>query len=276
MTVSPTYRVVSFAGALLGALLAPVRVTAQRVLTVIAHDTALEAAPTVPAGLTTIRLVLQGKKRRELVVHRIPAGTTIESLVRGAAGRSTRWFERLSLGGPAVPPNPMTEATVTLDLRPGRFALVAYEVDGAGRPKGGRFLSREFTAIASAVLIASRFPVPDATIKVKDTRIVVSGAVRPGRRTLQVENTGARPHELIIGRLLAGKTLDDVRRWNPNGNGAAPFVYVGGVTPMSPGAEAQTELVLQRGVHVVLCPMQETGLKGRDYERGALASFNVN
>src|SRR5215468_3246478 len=51
---------------------------AQRVLTVVAHDTSLESSPTVPAGMTTVRLALAGKAKRELVVHRVPAGTSPE------------------------------------------------------------------------------------------------------------------------------------------------------------------------------------------------------
>src|SRR5512138_51601 len=47
------------------------RDAAQRVLTVIARDKSLEASPTVPAGITTIRLKIDGAVRRELVVHRV-------------------------------------------------------------------------------------------------------------------------------------------------------------------------------------------------------------
>ena len=59
---------------------------AQRVLTVVVHDTTLEAAPTVPAGVVTVRLVSKSATRRDLVVHRVPVGTTPEEVARGAAG----------------------------------------------------------------------------------------------------------------------------------------------------------------------------------------------
>jgi len=275
LTALRTRRAVVYAGAVLAGATGPAQAHAQRVLTVVAHDATLESSPTVPAGLTTVRLLLKGPVRRELVVHRIPAGTTGESLVRGAVGRPSRWFERWSFGGPTVPRDSAGDATATFDLRPGRYALVAYEVDAAGRPRGDRLIWRQITAIAASVLIPGRFPVPDATIKVKDSRIDVAGAMRPGQRTLQVENVGSRPHEVIIGRLAAGKTLDDVRRWNRDRDEPAPFVYVGGLTPMSPGAEAQTRLVLQGGVHVVLCPMRDEGTMTRDYARGVLATFKV-
>lgn len=253
----------------------PTRAHAQRVLAVVAHDTTLESSPTVPAGLTTVRLVLRGKARRELVVHRIPAGTTGEALVHGAVGRPPRWFRRWSFGGPAVPHDSATEAAATFELRPGRYALVSYEVDADGRPRGDRLIWRQVTAIAAAVLIPGRFPVPDATMKVRDSRIDITGALRPGQRTLQVENVGSRPHEVIIGRLATGKTLADVRRWNRDRGGPAPFVYIGGLTPMSAGGEAQTRLVLQSGTHVVLCTMHHDGATGYDYQRGVLASFEV-
>jgi len=256
---------------------APVsRIGAQRVLTVVARDTSLESSPTVPAGLTTVRLVLNGKARRELVVHRVPAGTTPEELVRGAAGRPERWFQQWSFGGPSVPRDSTSDASATLDLRPGRYMLVSYEVDPAGRPRGDRFISREVTAIAASVLIPARFPVPDLTIRIKDARMDVLGVVRSGQRMVQVENAGGHPHDLLLGRLKPGKTIDDVRRWDRGRTDPAPFVYVGGLTPMSSGVTAQTKLLLQTGMHVVLCTVRHSGDREYDYQRGVVASFKVN
>ena len=242
--------------------------------TVIAHDTTLESAPTVPAGLVTFRLVLKAKTRRELVVHRVPVGTTPEEVVRGAAGRPERWFQRWSFGGPGVPRDSATEANATLDLRPGRYAMVAYEVDPAGRARGQHFIWREVVAVAASALIAARFSVPDSRVRVKDGSIEVLGVMRPGQRTLQIENVGSRPHELIVGRLKAGKTMADAQRWNRDGSGEAPFVYVGGVTPMSAGVTVQTRLVLQSGAYVVLCPHRsERGPP--DNARGVISTFRV-
>ena len=98
----------------------------------------------------------------------------------------------------------------------------------------------------------------------------VLGTLRSGQRTLQIENAGSRPHEVIVGRLKPGKTVTDVQRWSHNATGEAPFVFVGGVTPMSSRLTAQAGLVLQSGDHVVLCPM------GGDHARGVMASFRVN
>jgi hypothetical protein len=254
----------------------PAAANAQRVLTAVAFDTSIDVPPTVPAGLTTFRLLLKGRVRRELVVHRIPAGTMPEVLVKGAAGRPERWFEHWSFGGPGVPRDSSNEAAVTLDVRPGRYALVSYEVDAAGRPRGDKYIWREVTAIAASILIPSRVSVPDATIRVKDSRVDVTGVLKTGARTLQIESAGARPHELLIGRLKPGKTTEDVRRWDRDRNDPPPFVYVGGLTPMSTGVTAQTRLVLQTGTYVVLCPMRHAGVRDRDYQHGVMASFKVN
>ena len=250
--------------------------SAQRVLAVIARDTALEVSPTVPAGITTVRLVLQGKARRELVVRRVPAGTPPETLIRGATGRPAKWFAQWSFGGPAVPRDSATDASVTVELRPGRYLLVAYEVDAGGKVRGDRFLWQPVTAVASSALIPGRFAVPELTLKVRDARIDVQGTLRPGQRTIQVENIGAQPHELIIVRLKPGKTAADVRAWAQRRGEPAPFVYVGGLTPMSPGMTAQTRLVLQTGEHVVLCPLRDGREGAAGYERGVLTTFKVS
>ena len=250
--------------------------SAQRELTVVAHDTALVASPTMVAGLASLRLVLKGTTRRDLVIRRIPAGSAPEVFVRGAAGRNERWFSLSTFGGPAVPRDSATDASAIVDLRPGRYALVSYEVDAAGRPRGDKYLWRMVTAVAASVLIPARFAMPDLSVKVKDARVEVTGTVRPGRRAIQVENVGARPHELIIGRLKPGKSLADVQRWNRDKGEAAPFVYVGGITPIASGVTAQTRVVLQSGMHVVLCAMRSEHARAPDHELGVAASFNVN
>jgi len=78
------------------------------------------------------------------------------------------------------------------------------------------------------------------------------GVLRRGQRVVQIENAGAQAHELTIVRLKAGKTAEDAQRWLRDRKDAPPFVYVGGVTPMSPGVTIQARLVLQSGTHVVL------------------------
>ena len=248
----------------------------QRVLNVVASDGSIETPPTVPAGLTIIRLTIKGNVRREVVVHRVPEGTTSAELVRGAAGRPERWFEHWSFGGPGVPRDSAFDASATLDLRPARYVVVAYEVDSAGRPRGDRFVWREVIAIAASVLIPVRFALPDVTIHVLDSKITTLGGVRSGQRIVQVENVGIRPHELLIGRLAPGKTIEDVRRWDRDRGASPPFVYVGGLTPMSSGMTVQTRLMLQKGVYVVLCAMRHAGAREPDYQRGVMASFNVN
>jgi hypothetical protein len=249
----------------------------QRVLAVVARDTALEVSSTVPAGITTVRLTLQGKARRELVVRRVPAGTPPEALIRGAAGRPSKWFAQWSFGGPAVPRESAKDksASATVELRPGRYLLVAYEVDSGGRVRGDRYLWQPFTAVAASALIPSRFPVPDLTVKIRDARIDVQGTIRRGDRTVQVENVGGQPHELIIARLKPGKTVDDVRAWTARRAEPAPFDYVGGLTPMSPGMTAQTRLTFQEGEHVVLCPMPG-GRDGAGEKGGVLTVFKVS
>jgi hypothetical protein len=80
----------------------------------------------------------------------------------------------------------------------------------------------------------------------------------------------------MIARLKPGKTVDDVRRWDRDRADVPPFVYVGGLTPMSSGVKAQMRLVLQTGEHVVLCTLRHAGARERDYQRGVMASFKVN
>jgi hypothetical protein len=252
----------------------PKAVEAQRTLNVIVSDTAIAAPPSIPAGLVTVVMNLTGKVRRELVVHRVPSGTLAADVARSAVGRPTKWFERWSFGGPAVPRDTLRESRASMELRPGQYVLVAYEVDAMGRARGGRMIWRSFSAVAASVLIPARFSDADLTIRVKDARGDVSGSIRAGRRAVRVENAGGRPHQVMIARLKPGKTADDVKGWRRD-RGDPPFAYVGGLTPMSPGMRAQTNLVFLAGTHVVICPLEEARGGGHDHETDLLATFTV-
>ena len=236
----------------------------------------LVASPTLVAGLVTLRLELKGSKRRDLVIRRIPAGLAPEVFVRGAAGRNEGWFAQSSFGGPAVPRDSTSNATAVVDLRPGNYALVSYEVDTFGRPRGDKYLWRVVTALAASVLIPARFSHPDITVRIKDTRIEILGGARAGPRIIQVENAGARAHELIVGRLKPGKTIADVQHWKREKGEESPLIYVGGVTPIATAVTAQTRLVLQSGTYVVLCAMRGEHARAPDHELGVAATFRVN
>jgi len=253
---------------------APSQVEAQRTLNVMVSDTAIAASPSIPAGLTTVVMNLTGKVRRELVVHRVPSGTLAADVARGAVGRSAKWFERWSFGGPAVPRDTLRESRATVDLRPGQYVLVAYEVDPAGRARGDRMIWRPFSAVAASVLIPARFSDADLTIRVKDARAEVVGSIRSGQRAIRVENIGGRPHQVLIARLKPGKTVADIKGWRRD-RADPPYVYVGGLTPMSGGMIAQATLVFQAGTHVVLCPLEEAPRGGHDHATALLATFTV-
>jgi hypothetical protein len=139
-----------------------------------------------------------------------------------------------------------------VDLRPGRYAFVSYDVDATGRPRGDKHKWVMVTAMRSTALIPDRLPVADATLKVRDNRIDMIGVLRRGQRIVQIENTGTQAHGITIVRLKSGMTVDDAQRWFRDRKGTSPFVYVGGTTPMSAGVSAQTRLLFQSGTHVVL------------------------
>lgn len=267
-------RVAGGAGVVL-LFLAPSPAVAQRTLLVVGRDTALEAPPSVGAGLVAVRFQNDGKVRRELVVRRIPAGRTPEEILSGPSGKPPALFAEWSFGGPALGDS-AADGTVTMELRPGRYVLVAYEVDGAGRPRADGLMWRAVSAMRTSVLISGRFPTPDVRARIKDSGLEITGLFQRGARTFNVRNASAHAHEFRVGRLRPGKTVDDVRRWSPAGNSERPFVQVGGTTPLSPSREAQTRLVLQPGDYVILCTLRH----GRDgkphHQTGMLEWFRVS
>lgn len=76
-----------------------------------------------------------------------------------------------------------------------------------------------------------------------------------GKVTIEMENQGKQPHELVMGELLDGKTIDDVNALLAKGDPGKPpkwFKTTGG-TGAKPGGTGKLNADLTAGNYVFLC-----------------------
>ena len=258
LAVPSTAAAQSFASTSTKALASPAK---PRVVTVVSHDFAFDVPPSVPAGLTTFRLLNKGKQAHHFSLVRLDKGKTaadgLAALIKAGQGVRPDWMH--PVGGPnAVSPG--GEARATLDLAPGSY-LAFCEVPGPDpAPHFMKGMAKGFTVVPPAR--TESLPKADLAIKLTDFDFTFSKPLTRGRHVIAVTNTGAQPHMLVINRHPADKGNKEFLDWayDPKGQ-PAPGEGAGGVTEIAPGATVVMERNFPPGRYGLFCftPDTKTG-----------------
>ena len=227
------------------------------VVTITATDYAFSVPDTIPAGLTTLRLVNQGKELHHGSLIRLKDGKTIADFQSGlqAAMQSHAppppWIS--FVGGPnAVTPGDTGTATQTFE--PGNYVFVCWIPTADGTPHIMKGMMHAMVVKPNQGPAVAE-PTAALSIKLTDYDFVLSAPLTAGIRTVRVENGGAQPHEVVITALPPGKTLQDFIAWERGGEkGPLPTgKWLGGVVGMDPGGHAQFTATFAPGNYLLLC-----------------------
>lgn len=232
---------------------APTSLAKPKIVTVTAHDFAFDVPQSIPAGLTTFRLLNKGKQLHHFTVMRLDNGKTagegLAALIKAGQGPRPGWLH--PIGGPnAVSPG--GESNATLVLEPGNY-IAFCEVPGPDpAPHFAKGMVREFTVPAPSR--AEPLPKADMSIKLTDFDFVFPKPLTRGRHVIAVTNTGKQPHMLVINRNPPGKGNKEFLDWafDPKGK-LAPGEAAGGVTEIAPGATVLMERNFQPGRYGLFC-----------------------
>jgi hypothetical protein len=226
---------------------------APNLVTVTTREFAFEAPEVIPSGLTTVRLVNQGAEMHHAQLVRLDEGHTVAELMDLAAKGEGEGLPAWAhfVGGPNVPaPGGSSEATLRLDA--GAYALVCFVPSGDGVPHLMKGMVKGLTVVPATVPAA---PLAAAEVRMvlRDYAFDITPEITAGRRTIQVENAAAQPHEVVVMRLAAGKTPQDLLGWMQKQEGPPPAMPVGGTTLLSTGAVNQITADFEPGEYVLLC-----------------------
>ncbi|HEV8304390.1 MAG TPA: hypothetical protein VGQ25_05480 [Gemmatimonadales bacterium] len=224
------------------------------VVTITATDYAFAAPDTIPAGLTTFKMLNQGREPHQAVVMGASSKTWDE--IRAAMiapGPLAPW---LSLpGGPgAVAGDDSSNATARLE--PGNYFIVCFIPSPDGQPHVAKGMVRRLV-VAPAPLSASPPPAEphaEVVVTLSDYAFTLSTPLTAGTHTIRVENTGPQLHALSIERLAPGKTVADLQRWIAGGmKGEPPTRAVGGFEGPDVGKTGWFTVTLAPGKYVLSC-----------------------
>lgn len=227
---------------------------APNLVTVTARDFAFGAPSTIPAGLTTFRLVNEGPEMHHVQLVRLEDGHTLQELMElasagGEHGAMPAWAR--FVGGPNAPAPGGGESEATVELEAGSYALVCFIPSGDGVPHLMKGMVKPLTVVpaqSGAVL-----PAADVGITLRDYAFEIAPEITAGRHTIRVENAAAQPHELVLLRLAPGKTAQDFLAWVQTQDGPPPAMPMGGTSFLSTGEVNQITADFEPGEYALLC-----------------------
>ena len=227
---------------------------APHVVRVRATDYAFDAPTEIPAGMTTFRLANDGPDLHHVQVVRLDSAKTVADLQQAlkTGGKRPAWAT--NVGGPNATA-PKTEANATLNMEPGRYALVCsvHGPDGVAHVAKGMIQALTVTPQSGGATLATA-PAADAVLTLRDYAFDLSTPLRRGRQTLEVRTAAnTQPHEVVLARLLPGKTAEHLFAWMTKDEGSQPVTFLGGVADLVPGVSNYLTVHLAPGEYVLLC-----------------------
>lgn len=221
------------------------------VVTITATEYAFDAPAQIPAGLTTLRLVTNGKEMHHATLIKLEDGKTIDDFKQAMQkeGPPSSW---MSMSGGPNPPRPGGTTEETQILEPGNYVLVCFIPSPDGVPHIAKGMLRPITVTPSTGTQAAA-PVPDITVKLVDYGFEPSKPITAGKHIIRIENAGKQPHELVLVRLAPGKTVQQLASWVEKMDGPPPGEPLGGVASIHPGGYGFITADLTPGDYGFLC-----------------------
>jgi hypothetical protein len=230
------------------------------VVTIHAKEFAFEAPKSIPAGLTTFRLVNDGKQLHHLSIVKLAKGKTMKDFEAAmkSDGPPPGWIT--AVGGPnAALPGGAIEAT--LDLSPGSYVFLCFiPSPGEQMPHfaKGMVLPITVTAAGGVTQAGATYaptPVPDVHLELKDYGFKFSKPITAGKHTIHIMNDGPQDHEAILIQLAPGKHISDFNTWATTGGmqGPPPGRPIAGIAAMGKGRTATVTDDFTPGTYAITC-----------------------
>jgi len=242
-------------------------------LRIVATDFAFASPDTVPAGLTNIVMVNQGKDPHQAVVFRVDSAKTMAEVQAALMGPSIPSWITLP-GGPngAMPGDSANTMTV---LDPGNYVMVCFLNGADGKPHIEKGMIKSFVVKPAGPPLA--LPAADVTITTKDYAFDVSPAIAAGTHTVRMVNQGPQLHEIAVMKLAPGATMATVQAWAQGGmKGQPPMYPVGGIAGLSVGLTANFTETFAPGDYLLICFVPDSKDGKPHFMHGMMMPFKVS
>jgi hypothetical protein len=230
------------------------------VVTITATDYEFAAPETIAAGLTTFRLINQGREPHQAVIMGASGKTPTELLTAAVPkGSLPEWWREVLELHPTFPGGPgavmsADSSIITVNLPAGNYVISCFVPSPDGKMHVQKGMFRPLVVVPATAAAARTEPKSDITVTLSDYAFTPSAPLTAGTHTIRVENSGPQLHELTIERLAPGKTLADWQRWLAGGMRGEPVsAPAGGLAGPDVGKVGLVTITLTPGHYLFLC-----------------------
>lgn len=229
----------------------------------------------VPAGITTVEIVNQGKDLHHAQVVKLESGKTVEDFVSAMKADPVHWPDWVSFAGGPNAVAPGDRATATMRLEAGRYLMLCLIPDKQGKPHVMLGMQKSFAVIPVST-VALTEPASDVTITQRDFHFDVSQPIVPGTHTIQVINRGSQPHEVVVVKLAPGATVQQfLAAFEPGAVGPPPGRPVGGIVGLDRGGHGYFTATFEPGRYALMCFLPDQATGKEHFAQGMISEFTV-
>ena len=134
---------------------------------------------------------------------------------------------------------------------PGQYTVICVIPSPDGKPHLAKGMMRGLVVTPGSSTAA--LPAPDLTMTLSDYDFQLSTPLTAGRRVIRIENTAEQPHELVLFKLNAGRTVQDMLDWSMKVEGPPPGVPLPGISPLSNGISNTVAVDVTPGQYALIC-----------------------
>lgn len=241
----------------------------------VAHDYGFTGPDHIPAGMTTVQVVNQGKDLHHVQIMQLTEGKTandFQAAMKADPSHPPTWAKLV--GGPnAVMPG--SEATASMALTAGNYLLLCLIPDSKGVPHVALGMVKPLT-ITPTNHPVTKEPASDLTITMSDFSFVLSQPIAAGTHTVRVTNAGAQPHEVVLVKLDDGKTVKDFgAAFEPGASGPPPGRAMGGLVGIEQGANGFFSGRFEPGRYGLICFFPDAKSGAPHFTKGMVLDFTV-
>lgn len=222
-------------------------------VTFVAHDYGFRGPDRLPAGLTTVRIVNEGKDLHHIQFLKLLQGKSAADFRTAIAADPSRlpgWVQYA--GGPNAHV-PGSQSSAAVNLTEGDYVLMCWIPDKNGVPHVALGMQKALSVQGGKALKVSQ---PKSTMGIKqvDYQFILSQPVKSGVQTIEVMNHGNQPHEVVVVKLFPGATVHDViASFEPGSPRPPQGELVSGITAIEKGERVYFTGEFKPGQYGLIC-----------------------
>lgn len=241
----------------------------------VAHDYSFSGPDRLPAGLTTVRIVNEGRDLHHIQFLKLLQGKSAADFRAAIAADPHHLPDWVHYAGGPNAHGESHVASATVNLTEGDYVLICWIPDKNGVPHVALGMQKALSVRGGKPVRVSQ-PKPSITVTQVDYQFILSRRVESGLRTIEVVNHGTQPHEVVVVRLATGATIQDaIASFEPGASGPPRGELVSGVTGIKKGARTYFTGAFEPGKYGLVCFVPDTATGRPHFLQGMTTEFTV-